>query len=98
MRKKDLQYTCRLNINHDYVICDETKVREILLNVLGNSVKYTPDGGQISLIVTEIPSPKADCVSTRVIVEDTGIGMSEKNICPTFSRSLQESAQVQRAR
>lgn len=90
MRKKDLQYTCRLNINHDYVICDETKVREILLNVLGNSVKYTPDGGQISLIVTEIPSPKADCVSTRVIVEDTGIGMSEKYLPHIFEEFTRE--------
>lgn len=72
------------------MICDETKVREILLNVLGNSVKYTPDGGQISLIVTEIPSPKADCVSTRVIVEDTGIGMSEKYLPHIFEEFTRE--------
>ena len=88
--KKRLEYSCVLNINHDYIVCDETKVREIFLNILGNSVKYTPDGGKISLQVTELPSEKADYVSTCIVVEDTGIGMSEEYLPHIFEEFTRE--------
>ena len=88
--KKHLKYMCTLNIRHDYIVCDETKVREILLNILGNSVKYTPDGGQVSLNVTELSSAKAGCVSTRIVVEDTGIGMSQEYLPHIFEEFTRE--------
>ena len=89
-KKKGLNYSCHLSINHEYIICDETKVREIFLNVLGNSVKYTPDGGKITLSVTELPSPKVDYVLIRIVVEDTGIGMSEEYLPHIFEEFTRE--------
>ena len=40
---------------HKDVLCDETKLREIFLNILSNSLKYTPAGGKVSMNLTEIP-------------------------------------------
>ena len=88
--KKQLEYSCTLSISHDYIICDETKVREIFLNILGNSVKYTPDGGKVSLTVTELPSAKKDYVSTRIVIEDTGIGMSQEYLPHIFEEFTRE--------
>lgn len=88
--KKQLEYSCVLSINHDYIICDETKVREIILNILGNSVKYTPDGGKVSLTVTEMPSAKKGYVSARIVIEDTGIGMSQEYLPHIFEEFTRE--------
>ncbi len=88
--KKQLEYSCTLSINHDYIICDETKVREIFLNILGNSVKYTPDGGKVSLTVTELPLAKKGYVSARIVIEDTGIGMSQEYLPHIFEEFTRE--------
>ena len=89
-RKKKLKYFCNLKIQHEYIVCDETKLQEIFLNILGNSVKYTPDGGSISLTVTELPSPKEGYAFTRIIIEDTGIGMSEEYLPHIFEEFTRE--------
>ncbi len=47
-----------MNVEHAYVICGKTKLREILLNIIGNSIKYTPNGGQITLDISEHPSER----------------------------------------
>ena len=94
-RKKALQYSCELNIRHDMVICDETKMREILLNVLGNSVKYTPDGGKVTLRVTELPDSAAGYAATRIVVEDTGIGMSEEYLPHIFEEFTREHSSTE---
>ena len=53
IEEKKLHYSCELKAEHMYVNCDKTKLREILLNVISNSVKYTPEGGNISVRITE---------------------------------------------
>lgn len=53
VEEKNLRYTCEMDAKHLYVKCDETKLREILLNVISNSVKYTPEGGSVTVKITE---------------------------------------------
>lgn len=53
VEEKNLRYTCELDAKHLYVKCDETKLREILLNVISNSVKYTLEGGSVTVKITE---------------------------------------------
>ena len=53
IEEKNLQYTCELDVEHVCVRCDKTKIREILLNVISNSIKYTPDGGSVTVRITE---------------------------------------------
>lgn len=89
VKKKFITYSCETDIQHKYVICDETKVREIFINIIGNSVKYTPEGGKISVSVKEEPFEKENYIAYRIIVEDNGIGMSKEylpHIFEEFSR------------
>lgn len=89
VKKKFITYSCETDIQHKYVIGDETKVREIFINIIGNSVKYTPEGGKISVSVKEEPFEKENYNAYRIIVEDNGIGMSKEylpHIFEEFSR------------
>lgn len=78
------------DIPHKYIVADELRLNQILINLLTNSVKYTKPGGSVSFTVRE--EPAADSANTRLvfIVEDNGIGMSEdfqKNMYDSFSRA-----------
>lgn len=89
VKKKFITYSCKTDIQHKYVICDEIKVREIFINIIGNSVKYTPEGGKISVSVKEESFEKENYIAYRIIVEDNGIGMSKEylpHIFEEFSR------------
>ena len=90
VKEKELTYQCKLNIVHYYVICDRIKVREILINIISNSVKYTPKKGKVSVTITEEPSEKEGYASYRFIVEDTGIGMSEEYLPHIFEEFTRE--------
>ena len=89
VKKKFITYSCEIDIQHKYVIGDEIKIREIFINIIGNSVKYTPEGGKISVSVKEEPFEKENYIAYRIIVEDNGIGMSKEylpHIFEEFSR------------
>ena len=89
VRKKGLTYSYTKDIQHDYVIGDETKVREIFINIIGNSLKYTPAGGNITIDIKELPSDRENYIAYKIVVEDTGIGMSKEylpHIFEEFSR------------
>ena len=90
IEEKKLQYTCNLKVENPYVHCDKTKLREILLNVISNSIKYTPEGGSVTVDITEEGHDAEKKVSFyRFTIEDTGIGMSKKylpHIFEEFSR------------
>ena len=90
VKEKELTYNCKLDIEHFYVICDKTKVREILINIISNSVKYTPRGGKIQVKVTEEKAQKEGYTAYRFIVEDTGIGMSEEYLPHIFEEFTRE--------
>lgn len=87
--KKGLTYSYTKDIEHEYVMGDETKVREIFINIIGNSLKYTPAGGKITIDIREIPFDRENYIAYKIVVEDTGIGMSEDylpHIFEEFSR------------
>lgn len=89
IQKKKLICSYEANVEHEYVICDETKVREIFLNIIGNAVKYTEQGGNIRVSVTEFPDHEQKIATYRIVVKDNGSGMSEEylpHIFETFSR------------
>ena len=91
-RDKGLQYVCRMKGNvDDYYIGDDTKLRQVLLNVLGNAVKFTPKGGKISFEVEE--TARFDGKSTlQFIVSDTGICMSKDYLPHLFDPFSQEDS------
>lgn len=83
-RQKNLHFTREINIIHKDVICDALKLKEIYLNIMSNAIKYTPDGGSISMTLDELPSEKEDVGIFRCVISDTGIGMSEEFLTHLF--------------
>ena len=89
VRQKQLTCTYHTDLMHPYVICDKTKVREILLNIISNAIKYTPEGGHIAVSISETPCEQAGTGRYTLRVQDDGIGMSEDylpHIFEEFSR------------
>ena len=73
------------NITNRYFYGDYLRITQICINILGNAVKFTPEGGKISFLVEQIPSVKgANHARYRFAVKDTGIGMSEDFISHIF--------------
>ena len=89
IRKKNLQYHADLDVRHHYVVCDQTKLQEIMLNIISNAIKYTPEGHSIYVEVHEAVSENPSKIRYIFSCEDTGIGMSEEylpHIYEEFSR------------
>ena len=86
------------DIDRENVYCDSVRLNQVLLNLLSNALKFTPEEGSITMTVSQEASPRGDgYVRTHFIVEDTGIGMSEefqKRIFESFAR--EDSHRVQR--
>lgn len=95
VRKKQITYSCKMDIKHQYVMGDETKVREIFINIIGNSLKYTQKGGMVSVKVTEIPSEKEGYTSYKIVIEDNGIGMSEEYLPHIFEEFSREKTSTE---
>lgn len=74
---------------HPYVLTDPVRLREVLVNILSNAVKFTPDGGSINFAIDYINKHKGvQCV--RYTVTDTGIGMAEEFLAHIFDEFAQE--------
>lgn len=77
-------------ILHEYYIGDGVRLRQILINLLSNATKYTPDGGEITLDITELGSDMPGYARLEFVVADNGRGMPEDfipHIFEPFSRS-----------
>lgn len=91
-REKGINYECRLNGKIDnYYIGDDVKIRQILLNILGNAVKFTPEGGNVTMLVEDVNhfDGKATLCFT---IQDTGVGMSEDYLPKIFEPFSQEDS------
>ena len=91
-REKGLNYDCRIvGQVDDYYIGDNTKLRQVLINILSNAVKFTPEGGSINL--TAEKTAAFDGKSTlKFVISDTGIGMSKEYLPRLFDTFSQEDS------
>jgi len=88
---KGLSYDCHINGKvDDYYIGDNMKLKQVLINILGNSVKYTPAPGTVSFIV-EPMAKFEDKATLRFIMKDTGIGMDKEFLPKIFDAFSQEN-------
>lgn len=89
-QQHNLRFTYRgSGLQHPYLFGCDIYLRKILVNVLGNSVKYTPEGGCVTFVAEEL-SCDGKTVNYRFTISDTGIGMSEgflKHIFEPFSQA-----------
>lgn len=89
LEKKNITLTHNVNIKHRYVWTDEAKVAQILVNLISNAIKYTPEGGFIHHEFVEYPSDREGYGKYVTKFTDNGIGMSQEfveHIFDAFSR------------
>ena len=76
-KKKNLAFRYTINVEHEHILTDTTKVKEIFVNILSNAIKYTPSGGSVTINVDELICDEPGYMIVRTRVSDTGIGMSQ---------------------
>ena len=77
------------NVVHEDIITDKLRLNQVLLNIVGNAIKFTPVGGMINIRVSEHPASRAGYAAYSFSVRDNGIGMSKEfqnHIFDAFSR------------
>lgn len=89
-QEKNIVFTTSVDVDHTHVLWDGFKVREILMNLVGNAFKYTPEGGHIAIDVKELDCARSGYVRIQTQVKDTGIGMSEDYLPTLFDSFSRE--------
>ena len=77
------------DVRHEDVICDKLRLNQVLINIVGNAVKFTQNGGDVIIRLVEKPCSVKHHATFEFSVKDNGIGMSEEfleHIFDTFSR------------
>ena len=96
---RDLKFELHREIpKNSYVLADVVRIREVLVNLLGNAVKFTKDGGKITLDISSYPGADEKHIITRYVIRDNGIGMSEefqKKLFDPFSQEDDANARTQ---
>ena len=96
---RDLKFEVhRESLKNPYVLADVVRIREVLVNLLGNAVKFTKDGGEITLDISSYPGADEKHIIIRYVVRDNGIGMSEefqKKLFDPFSQEDDANARTQ---
>lgn len=67
-----------VDIKHEHVIGDLTRLQQVFVNIMGNAIKFTPEGGSISMRISELPSRVHDSGCYEFVFSDTGCGMSKE--------------------
>lgn len=89
--EKGLQYDCRMEGEFcDYYIGDDMKLKQILINILGNAVKFTPEGGSVLFFVKRVACFDGN-TTFQFKIQDTGIGMEESFLPKIFDSFSQEN-------
>ena len=88
--KKNIVLHYAMNVEHEHVLTDVTKVKEILVNILSNAIKYTPAGGSVMVNIDELLCDEPGYMIARTRVSDTGIGMSQEYLTKIFEAFTRE--------
>ncbi|MDO4502848.1 MAG: ATP-binding protein [Coriobacteriia bacterium] len=83
-----LRYT--VNVRHDHVVADVTKLNEIFMNITSNAIKYTQPGGTVMGEIDELPCDREGYALIRTRITDNGIGMSEEYLPRIFDSFTRE--------
>ena len=89
-KEKSIELNSSVDIMHNYVLCDGIKLREILMNLVGNAIKYTPNHGSVSIRVKELDCDREGYAKIQTDIIDTGVGMSEEYLPTLFDSFSRE--------
>lgn len=88
----------REDITHSQVIGDATRLEQLVINIVGNAVKFTTEGGRVDILVKEAHSIVKGYAKYKISCKDTGIGMDEesvKNVFEPFYRAKKSSNKIE---
>lgn len=74
---KNISYVTKYDITNAEVMADISHVNQIMMNVLTNAVKYTPEGGEVTFTIEQTKQAYADRYKYRFIIKDNGVGISK---------------------
>jgi len=80
------------SISDEEVVCDKDRLKQVLMKILSNSIKFTPEGGSITMGVKEIPLLKSSYAAYQFCIKDTGIGMGEEFLKTIFDPFTREAS------
>ena len=89
-KKKNIALHYTINVEHEHILTDTTKVKEIFVNILNNAIKYTPSGGSVMINIDELVCDEPGYMMVRTRVSDTGIGMSQDYLTKIFDAFTRE--------
>ena len=89
-KKKNIALHYTINVEHEHILTDTTKVKEIFVNILSNAIKYTPSGGSVMVNIDELVCDEPGYMMVRTRVSDTGIGMSQDYLTKIFDAFTRE--------
>lgn len=78
MKKKNIQFSTEIDVKHPDIMVDFSKVKGILLNLISNAHKYTPEGGKIKVSIKELDYDKPDYALYQTTISDTGNGIPQE--------------------
>ena len=83
-QERELEFITNCQVTDNFVYCDKLRLNQVLINLLGNAVKFTPEGGTISLEITQEPVAPAGYGVYIFRVKDNGIGIAPEFIDKLF--------------
>jgi len=94
--EKDIHLSVNINKNvPPYIICDELRLSQVIINLVNNAIKFTPEKGKVSLNVEKLDESNGN-ITIRVEVADSGIGISEEQQKKLFTSYNQADSSISR--
>ena len=89
-KKKNIRLLTSVQVEHEHLMADITKIREIFSNLLSNAIKYTPEGGTVEFNTRELPCSRPGYACIQAEIADNGIGMSKEYLPKLFDAFTRE--------
>lgn len=94
VQTKRIKLLVDADVKHNYLWIDSTLVRQIVVNLISNAIKYTPAGGTVNYIVKELPSEREGYCQIQAVIQDNGIGISKKFLPHIFDQFEREDTET----
>jgi PAS domain S-box-containing protein len=90
--QQQVELTCEINTDCPFIYVDDRRIRQVLINLLNNAIKFTPSGGTVVLVVNQHPLSK----TLEFHVQDTGIGIAPEHLTQLFQPFMQIDSSLNR--
>ncbi len=83
-KRKNQKFNVCINIVHNDILTDSLRINRVIINLLNNASKFTPNGGKVELRIIEIPAENNKYANIRIIVSDNGVGITKDKLPEVF--------------